>query len=179
MSQLEAYNRGGIGRWYWDKRDRAVMQYVNGEKIIDIGCGEMITTRKIPGAIGLDLDRGDVRGSVYKIPYPEGEFDCVTLLEVIEHLAYPWEAIQEIRRVLKPGGRLVMMFPNDFAWLIARLVFGRWSDAFEDRGHLLQWSPAMARQFLGYNGFEVIRQKSIPIPWWPLALHHIIVGEKC
>jgi len=79
MIQTERYNRGGIGHWYWDYRDREVMKLIPPGSVLDVGCGEMITTRRIPGAVGMDLDRGDVHGSVYAIPYHDDTFDCVTL----------------------------------------------------------------------------------------------------
>jgi len=177
MSQIERYNRGGVGRWYWDYRDREVMRYVRG-KVLDVGCGEMITTRKM-GAVGMDLDQGDVHGSVYAIPYHDDTFDCVTLLEVIEHLRHPWEAIAEIRRVLKTGGRLVVLFPHDAVFKVAWFLCGMWGEIRRDRGHLLQWTPFLAKFELEYCGLKIIAQRAIPVNCWPLALHHIIVGEKC
>jgi SAM-dependent methyltransferase len=178
MSQLERYNRGGIGRWYWDYRDREVMKHLGGGPILDVGCGDMITTDKI-GAIGMDLDRGDVRGSVYDIPWSTPWFGTVLLLEVIEHLERPWAAVAEIRRVLKPGGRLIMLFPNDCTFRLAWFLCGMWGEIGKDRGHVRQWYPFMAHHMLTYLGFKVVAQRSIPFRFWPISLHHIIVGEKC
>ena len=39
MGQIERYNHGGIGRRYWDFRDRAVMRHLAERPIIDVGCG--------------------------------------------------------------------------------------------------------------------------------------------
>lgn len=47
-----------------------------------------------------------------RIPYENNKFDCVVMLEVIEHLANVDNACQEIKRVLKPGGVLLMSTPN-------------------------------------------------------------------
>lgn len=175
MSQLERYEKGGIGRWYWDYRDRQVMKYIRGQ-ILDVGCGERITTRKM-GAFGIDTTDGT--GSVYSIPFPDDYFDCVTLIEVIEHLERPMAAIQEIRRVLKPGGRVIILFPNDRTFKIAWFLCGMWGEIGRKRGHLYQWRPLQMWAELYLTGHKIILQRSIPINWWPLALHHIIVGEKC
>ena len=46
------------------------------------------------------------------LPFREGAFDLVTLMEVIEHTRSPARALDEARRVLMPGGRLVLTTPN-------------------------------------------------------------------
>ena len=55
------------------------------------------------------------------LPFGDGEFDCVTCIEVIEHVPADLRAatLREIHRVLKPGGRFVMRCPHQglFAWL--------------------------------------------------------------
>ena len=185
MSQRERYERGGIGRWYWDYRDRAVLEFVDygsGQskgRVLDVGCGEMITTRRIPGAVGMDLDQGDARGSVYALPFKDESFDTVLFSEVIEHLRRPWAAIVEIRRVLKTGGRIIMLFPNDRTFKLAWFLCGMWGEITRDRGHMYQWEPLKAWAMLHLCDFRVIVQRSIPFKYWPLSLHHIIVGEKC
>jgi predicted SAM-dependent methyltransferase len=66
---------------------------------------------------GLDLKKTPnfQAGSVFDIPFPGATFDTVVLGEFIEHCTYESaaEAILECRRVLKPGGRLVLTFPLD------------------------------------------------------------------
>ena len=145
-------------------------------KILDVGCGEGITTEKM-GAIGLDLNRGTVKGSAYDIPFPDETFGAVTLLEVIEHLEEPEKAMVEIKRVLKPGGKIIMLFPNDWIFKIAWFLFGMCGEIFRDRGHLRQWTPRKAKELL--YGFMVMEGRSIPFKFWPVSLHHVIVWEKC
>ena len=98
-----------------------------GMRLIDCGCGPGSITVDLaqavaPGeAIGIDL-RGDAltqgrtlareRGianvtfqtaSVYQLPYANGSFDAAFACAVLQHLAHPVAALQEMRRVLKPG----------------------------------------------------------------------------
>ncbi|MET0371676.1 MAG: methyltransferase domain-containing protein [Sphingobium sp.] len=48
-----------------------------------------------------------------RFPYPDASFDLVLCCEIIEHLTHdPLPALREIKRVLKPGGRLVLTTPN-------------------------------------------------------------------
>jgi SAM-dependent methyltransferase len=62
---------------------------------------------------GVDLSRIELhRGSVLDIPYPEGSFDAVTCVSVLEHFENPGDALQEIRRVLTPRGVLLAGFPT-------------------------------------------------------------------
>jgi len=178
MSQRERYEKGGIGRWYWDFRDRIALWFMGDGPVLDVGCGEGITTEKA-GAIGIDLDQGDVRGSVYALPFKQGIFGTVLLLEVIEHLLFPERAIEEIRKVLKVHGRIVMVFPNDAVFKIAWALCGMWAEIFKNRGHVRQWTPAEAKEMLRGHEFRVVESRSTPFHFWPLSLHHIVVGEKC
>lgn len=43
--------------------------------------------------------------------YPADEFDFVILDEILEHVARPWVAVEEVRRILKPGGCLITSSP--------------------------------------------------------------------
>lgn len=45
-------------------------------------------------------------------PFEDGSFDCVTCLEMIEHVENPFALLRELYRVLKPGGTLVISTPN-------------------------------------------------------------------
>jgi SAM-dependent methyltransferase len=57
------------------------------------------------------------------LPFPDSSFDCVTCIEVLEHIPSTLRvnALAEMRRVLRPGGRLVLRVPHAglFAWLDA------------------------------------------------------------
>jgi ubiquinone/menaquinone biosynthesis C-methylase UbiE len=54
----------------------------------------------------------DVAGSIYDIPFPDESFDSIVCTQVFEHLAYPWKAVKEIRRVLKKGGCVLITVPQ-------------------------------------------------------------------
>lgn len=50
--------------------------------------------------------------SLYESGLPETSFDAILLCEVLEHLAEPFGAIAELTKLLKPGGRLILTYPN-------------------------------------------------------------------
>jgi ubiquinone/menaquinone biosynthesis C-methylase UbiE len=99
-----------------------------GMRLIDCGCGPGSITIDLaravaPGTtIGIDLredalaqgralarERGIVnvtfqKASVYRLPYADASFDAAFACAVLQHLAHPVAALEEMRRVLKPGG---------------------------------------------------------------------------
>ena len=53
-----------------------------------------------------------------KLPYPDGHFDAVLSLGTLEHVQYPEQSVQEIRRVLDDGGRFYLFkIPNRYSWV--------------------------------------------------------------
>jgi SAM-dependent methyltransferase len=50
--------------------------------------------------------------SIQDIPLPDSTFDTVISCETIEHVVEPIKALREVRRVLRPGGRLLLTTPN-------------------------------------------------------------------
>ncbi len=196
LYQRDQYQKGGVGRRYWDYRDEVTISHINHEqRILDIGCGEGITLerlrRRFPDRhiLGLDLLAENVaicknhglpivQGDVYDLAFADGAFDCCLFMEVIEHLARPERALAEIHRVLKTGGLLLIVFPNDLMWVLARLATLKIKEAFYDPGHVRQWSPRSIRDEVVEHGFEIIKQISLPFRCWPLSLHHLAVVRR-
>ncbi len=195
--QREQYAKGGIGRWHWDKRDQLVLNLVRSTDltIVDIGCGEGITLEKIHRlfpdrkVLGIDIlpENIDIcrqqgcnikQGDVYKLPLPSESVDFVLFMEVIEHLKDSEIAIQEIRRVLVPGGRLVLVFPNDKVFKIARILTLKFQEATYDPGHVRQWKPYDMRNFLNNEGFTPAFLRNIPFYFWPVSLHCVMAADK-
>jgi 2-polyprenyl-3-methyl-5-hydroxy-6-metoxy-1,4-benzoquinol methylase len=195
--QRQQYAKGGIGAWYWNFRDRAVLSYIGPQDrcLLDLGCGEGLTLERLvkafPGreVLGIDLDPENIAicrehglpakvGNLYHLDLNDGVYDVVLFLEVIEHLDQPELALQEIHRVLRPGGKVIVLFPNDLTFLLARLLTLKFQEARYDPGHLRQWNPAQMRQALEANGFLFVAQKMLPFYFWRLCLHGLVMGQK-
>jgi len=71
--------------------------------ILNVGSG----STAFPGTVSLDVDQFDhvqVVGDALSLPVLDGVLDGVITQGVLEHVASPWQAVDEIKRVLKPGG---------------------------------------------------------------------------
>ena len=57
------------------------------------------------------------------LPFKDASFDLIWCSEVIEHLHQPKQAISEFRRILKPGGKMILTTPNSYFLLVRGLYF--------------------------------------------------------
>ncbi len=198
--QREQYAKGGLSRRYWDYRDENIIEAVAdilraGGRVVDVGCGEGILLEKImmrfPGSSieGLDMDPINIRicrehgipireGGAYELLYEDASLDACLFIEVIEHLNEPGRALDELYRVLKPGGRLAILFPNDVTFKAARIMMLMFKEAFYDTGHVRQWTPGAMTKELSSRRFRIIARKSLPLPLFFMSLHHLITAEK-
>ena len=90
-----------------------------------------------------------------KLPFESGSFDAVLSLGVLEHVAYPDQSLEELKRVLEPGGTLyVYKLPNRYSYLekVAKLI-GLYYHGAEPVDTLYTKRSALA--LLSSHGFDV------------------------
>lgn len=148
-------------------RCASIERYAKKGRILDVGCGRgdflsMMAERGWEG-VGLELDERIVgrgrtgvnlrHGSLDDVMFPDGHFDAVTFWHVFEHIREPVAALRECRRILKPGGLLMIAVPN-MGSLQARLSGKGWFH-LDPPFHLYHYSAANLKSLLGKEGFEV------------------------
>jgi len=132
-------------------------------RILDVGCGtgaNLLMLSEYGDAEGVDLskdalafchERGleKVRlGAAEALPYDDGTFDLVTALDVVEHMDDDLVGLREMRRVLRPGGRVLLFVPT-FMFL--------WGLQDDVSNHRRRYRLPELRRVLEQAGFEVER----------------------
>jgi 2-polyprenyl-3-methyl-5-hydroxy-6-metoxy-1,4-benzoquinol methylase len=97
----------------------------------------------------------------------EDFFDVVTMIDFIEHVRNPIETLAKAYRLLRPGGRLVIVTPNP-ASLSQRLMGSRWLHYKVE--HLFYFSPQSLTRMLRQVGFAEVR---VGRAWKVMSLHYV------
>jgi dolichol-phosphate mannosyltransferase len=130
---------------YWQRaRHHIVTSWARGAGLtLDSGCGSSIIIQSLNNAIGLDynfaktrylrrLQIPAVRASAFALPFKDEVFDCVISSQVIEHLRREQVLFDEMWRVLRPGGLLIIGTPDYATW--------QWRTIEPIYGMLMPWA---------------------------------------
>jgi SAM-dependent methyltransferase len=165
-------------RWFVEPEVRAALSGRPAATILDCGCGtgaNVAWLRRYGHAYGFDLTwnglalgralgRGPlVRASIAAIPFPDAFADLATSFDVFQCLPDPIEvdALHEMRRVLKPGGQIVL---NVAALEVLR---GGHSVLSEE---VRRYTPSRLRQVVEDAGFRIERLTFVNASLFPLML---------
>jgi ubiquinone/menaquinone biosynthesis C-methylase UbiE len=163
-----------------------------GDSLLDVGCGEGHLFSKVspcgrcagvdlsPTALRIAAQRNSrpewVMADAEHMPFPAASFDKICCSEMIEHVIDPDAVLRELRRLLKPSGKLVITVPNEkfinaMKDCLLRHRLGRQlfpGIPLRTEWHLTEYTPALLRSHL-QPYFTVMRAQSIPSFLCPLG----------
>ncbi|MBI4145215.1 class I SAM-dependent methyltransferase [Candidatus Woesearchaeota archaeon] len=194
-------SRNVLVRFVHQKRLKALARRIplRGATILDAGCGEgqliECMHRRAPEnsyhgsditAVALEKARKRCtyakfhRMDLAAMKFPDATFDVIVCTEVIEHIYEYRSVLNEFIRLLKPNGILLLTFPNEPLWTLARFLLGRRPIKVPD--HVNSFTPRRMRRevplrssffvglplrlpfFMSLNAMMEFRKRSVPAP---------------
>lgn len=156
---------------YWQrKRFKHVTRLIANEgPVLDVGCGSSRIISALPqGSIALDplmrklryarkFRRMLVQGSGFSLPLRENSFSCVLCSQVIEHVPKDSPILDELCRVLKPGGRLVLGTPDyaNWEWVWTEKLYGFFAPGAYADEHISHYTRRGLIELFENRGFRL------------------------
>lgn len=174
--------------WWYVGRRRIIKSFVEeaivglalperSARILDVGCGtggNLELLSRFGDVEGVDISEEALafcrtrglakvrRGAAERLPYEDRSFDLVTALDVVEHLDDDLAGLREMRRVLRPGGRVLLFVPA-FMFL--------WGVQDDVSHHRRRYRLPQLRSVVEAAGFEVERMSYANITFFaPILL---------
>ena len=193
VAEIEGHDTqvtGVVGYFYAMYRAEVLERIagVGGRDILEVGCGEgMMFEGTGVQPVQMDVSFTRVKRAVgrspvllcadgYHLPFAAASFDVVLLIAVLEHTSEPWRLLAEARRVLRPGGRAIVVVPNDITMSAGRLLLRKFPIRYPD--HLTFTPPGRMRRWLA-DGFRIREAFTLPFRRLPFAmnLYYFVVAE--
>jgi 2-polyprenyl-3-methyl-5-hydroxy-6-metoxy-1,4-benzoquinol methylase len=119
-----------------------------------------------------------ITGRLEDAQFKSGDFDVVIVNHVLEHVEEPKMLLEEIRRILKDDGMLVIGVPN-IGSLMARLMGVRWA-SLRPKEHIWHFTPQTLKRLITLSGFHELyfeaKENYSAIGWGPKALIRRIIN---
>jgi len=159
-------------------------------KILELGCGfgdllALLTKHNQFELFGVDISADAIKvakkraagasfaiANALDIPktFPRASFDFVVAIHLIEHIKYPEKLIAEIKALLTPEGKLLVVTPNRDSQL-AKLKGSRW-EGLKDKTHISLMGKEKLKMLLESQRLKIVKEFTDG-PWDPPYLSHL------
>lgn len=153
---MKKFTRGSIRSF--------VNRFGTDAPVLEIGVAKNDYDEAFPHRTTLDIDpqrKPDIVADIVKMPFEDERWDAIICSEVFEHLPDPEAAVSELKRVLKPGGRLI---------LTTRFAF----PIHDAPGDFLRYTPYMLRRLFADWDIETLEYEADPFGTVAVLLQRII-----
>ena len=199
MTEINNYYEGKKGYGISKRRLSAILFLlgdIKDKKIIDIGCGNgylgKVLKEKKAVVHGCDISNDAVNQAEKELDKAfqfdvssnnfkkiEKKYDIIINTELIEHLLQPEKFLENLKKILKPDGFIVLTTPNFLMWSNRiKMFFGKFEyreTGFWDRGHIHFFTYYSLKKTLKNLGYKIVEEKNIPYRC-PKILAKIIPG---
>ncbi len=176
-------------RFFRNRRAARIHRTLRGKagngRVLDIGCGRGYTLQRLQQlghpVYGTQVSLSAARfareqlglknvfhGDLLQAGYPDGFFDFISIVHVVEHLADPLKQLKEARRVLAPGGLITVELPNAGS-LSARWLKTDWL-AYDLPRHRFHFTPASLELLAEKAGLKIEQIRFFSVEYSPATV---------
>lgn len=192
MVEGHSSHERGVVRYFYQMYVEETLRCVEGCRgpdVLEVGCGERLMFKKSPICpIQMDVSLTRLRrapqhegrllcADAYALPFADQSFEVVLLVAVLEHTREPWRILREAHRVLRPGGRVVIVVPNDVTLSLGRALLLKFPARYPD--HLTFTTP---KRLVGWLRDQFQIMEAFPLPFRSVSfyvnLYYFVVARK-
>jgi len=171
VGKTKRFRRNIKHRLFAETNIKKYLKGIEEIKLLEIGCNQGDFLNSIKGdtsfsTLGIDIDKGALAyaekrlglnvkyGTLESLKFDDNSFNCILASHVIEHLIDPISTLQEIHRILNPGGLFIAMVPC-VSHIKAIMHGAKWK-YYGPPGHLWYFSRKTFALYLKKFNFEIL-----------------------